>query len=290
MRIAYNDIISKLDSSKLTCATVNPNYPISNVQDQRLGFCSMMASTSSILIDFTGHGYKINTIALLGHNLSSSATISVSFNYINNWTNPPVTQVLSYNNGIILKFLDTPIYVGTTEIENANELKIMVVTIDFLTTESGDFLITESGDFIIRQDKYAFAKVSITNTNTIQLGRIWMGDYLQISPSSLLDFEVDVMNNDSVIYGTDRQKFASSGIQWRKIKLTFPSTDNTMITSIVNMYKEIGTYKSVIFCNFDTIRGYPLVEPLYCSIDCSITFTHNESMKFTYSLNLEEDR
>ena len=62
MRIAYNDIISKLDSSKLTCATVNPNYPISNVQDQRLGLCSMMASTSSIIIDFTGHGYKINTI------------------------------------------------------------------------------------------------------------------------------------------------------------------------------------------------------------------------------------
>ena len=69
MRIAYNDIISKLDSSKLTCATVNPNYPISNVQDQRLGFCSMMASTSSIIIDFTDHGYKINTIALLGHHM-----------------------------------------------------------------------------------------------------------------------------------------------------------------------------------------------------------------------------
>ncbi len=290
MRIAYNDIISKLDSTKLTCTTVDSNYPISNIQDQRLGLCSMMASTSSILIDFTGHGYKINTIALLGHNLDSSATISVSFNYINNWTNPPVTQVLSYNNGIILKFLDTPIYVGTTEIENANELSNNVVTIDFLTTESGDLLTTESDDFIIRQEKYVFAKISITNTNTIQLGRIWMGDYLQISPSSLLDFEVDVMNNDSVIYGTDRQKFASSGIQWRKIKLTFPSTDNTMITSIVNMYKEIGTYKSVIFCNFDTIRGYPLVEPLYCSFNGNLSFKHNESMKFSYELSLEEDK
>ena len=290
MRIAYNDIISKLDSTKLTCATVNPNYPISNVQDQRLGFCSMMASTSSIIIDFTDHGYKINTIALLGHNLDSSATISVSFNYINNWTNPPVTQVLSYNNGIILKFLDTPVYVGTTEIENANELTSNVITVDFITTESGDLLTTESDDFIIRQEKYVFAKISITNTNTIQLGRIWMGDYLQISPSSLLDFEVDVMNNDSVIYGTDRQKFASSGIQWRKIKLTFPSTDNTMITSIVNMYKEIGTYKSVIFCNFDTIRGYPLVEPLYCSFNGNLSFKHNESMKFSYELSLEEDK
>ena len=287
MRIAYNDIISKLDSSKLTCATVNSNYPISNVQDQRLGFCSMMASTSSILIDFTGHGYKINTIALLGHNLDSSATISVSFNYINNWTNPPVTHTLSYNSGIILKFLDTPVYVGTTEIENAD-----VITVDFITTEDGDYLTAETGDFIVGQEKekYVFAKISITNTNTIQLGRIWMGDYLQISPSSLLDFDVDIMNNDSVIYGTDRQKFASSGIQWRKIKLTFPSTDNTMITSIVNMYKEIGTYKSVIFCNFDTIRGYPLVEPLYCSFNNSLSFKHSESMKFSYELSLEEDK
>ena len=290
MRIAYNDIISKLDSSKLTCATVNPNYPISNVQDQRLGFCSMMASTSSIIIDFTDHGYKINTIALLGHNLSPSATISVAFNYINDWTSPPVTQTLSYNNGIILKFLDTPVYVGTTEIENANELTSDVITVDFLTTESGDLLTTESDDFIVRQDKYAYAKISITNTNTIQLGRIWMGDYLQISPSSLLDFKVTKKRSDINIYGKDRQKISIPGVSWRRIELSFPVTSNDMINNVYTMYKTVANNKSIIFCNFDTIRGYPLVEPLYCSIDGSITFTHNESMKFTYSLNLEEDR
>ena len=290
MRIAYNDIISKLDSSKLTCATVNPNYPISNVQDQRLGFCSMMASTSSILIDFTGHGYKINTIALLGHNLDSSATISVAFNYIDDWASPPVAHTLSYNSGIILKFLDTPIYVGTTEIENANELTSDVITVDFLTTESGDYLTTETGDFIVRQDKYAYAKISITNTNTIQLGRIWMGDYLQISPSSLLDFKVTKKRSDINIYGKDRQKISIPGVSWRRIELSFPVTSNDMINNVYTMYKTVANNKSIIFCNFDTIRGYPLVEPLYCSIDGSITFTHNESMKFTYSLNLEEDR
>ena len=276
MRIAYNDIISKLDSSKLTCATVNPNYPISNVQDQRLGLCSMMASTSSILIDFTGHDYKINTIALLGHNLDSSASISVAFNYIDDWTSPPVTHTLSYNSGIILKFLDTPVYVGTTD--------------DFITTEDGDYLTTETGDFIVRQEKYVFAKISITNTNTIQLGRIWMGDYLQISPSSLLDFKVTKKRSDINIYGKDRQKISIPGVSWRRIELSFPVTSNDMINNVYTMYKTVANNKSIIFCNFDTIRGYPLVEPLYCSIDGSITFTHNESMKFTYSLNLEEDR
>jgi hypothetical protein len=201
-----------------------------------------------------------------------------------------VTQVLSYNNGIILKFLDTPVYVGTTEIENANELSNNVVTIDFLTTENDNLLTTESNDFIVRQEKYVFAKVSITNTNTVQLGRIWMGDYLQISPSSLLDFTVELKNSDVNIYGKDRQKISIPGVSWRRIELTFPSTDNTMITSIVNMYKEVGTYKSVIFCNFDTIRGYPLVEPLYCSFNNSLSFKHSESMKFSYELSLEEDK
>ena len=290
MRIAYNDIISKLDSSKLTCATVNPNYPISNVQDQRLGFCSMMASTSSIIIDFTDHGYKINTIALLGHNLSPSATISVAFNYINDWTSPPVTQTLSYNNGIILKFLDTPVYVGTTEIENANELTSNVITVDFITTESGDLLTTESDDFIVRQDKYAYAKISITNTNTIQLGRIWMGDYLQISPSSLLDFTVELKNSDVNLYDKDRYKISEAGIVWRAIKLKFPPTDNTMLTNLLDWFDMVGLYKSFIFCNFDTIRGYPLVEPLYCSIVSDVGFTHSESMKFSYELSLEEDK
>ena len=72
--------------------------------------------------------------------------------------------------------------------------------------------------------------------------------------------------------------------------MSFPTTSNDMIKSIYTMYSTVENNKSIIFCNFDTIRGYPLVEPLYCSIDGSITFTHNESMKFTYSLNLEEDR
>ena len=110
MRIAYNDIISKLDSSKLTCATVNPNYPISNVQDQRLGLCSMMASTSSIIIDFTGHGYKINTIALLGHNLDSSATISVAFNYINDWTDKKHSRSKNENINIFRLIIDKSFY------------------------------------------------------------------------------------------------------------------------------------------------------------------------------------
>ena len=117
-----------------------------------------------------------------------------------------------------------------------------------------------------------------------------MGDYLTVSPSSLLDFKVYKKRSDINIYGKDRQKFSIPGVSWRRIELKFPPTDNTMLSSILDWFDMVGLYRSFIFCNFDTIRGYPLVEPLYCSIDGSITFTHDKSMKFSYELSLEEDK
>lgn len=290
MRIAYRNIVDGMSSNNITCATADPNFPVSNIQDQRLSMYTLAGTTAEFVFDFTGHGYKINTVALLGHNISSSASIYIYFNYINDWTNPAVTQVLTWNKDVIMKFLDTPVYVGTAEIENANELTSNVIPIDYLTTEDGNLLITESGDSLIRQDKYAFAKVKIVNNVAVQLGRVWMGDYLTVLPSSLLDFKVYKKRSDINIYGKDRQKFSIPGVSWRRIELSFPASSSDMVKSIYNMYKYVANSKSFIFCNFDTIRGYPLVEPLYCSIDGSITFTHDKSMKFSYDLALEEDK
>jgi len=290
MRIAYRNIVDGIDSGNITCSTADPNFPVSNIQDQRLSMYTLAGTTAEFVFDFTGHGYKINTVALLGHNISSSASIYIYFNYINDWANPAVTQVLTWNKDVIMKFLDTPVYVGTAEIENANELTSAVVPIDNLTTESGNLLITEAGDSLIRQDKYAFAKVKIVNNVAVQLGRVWMGDYLTISPSSLLDFKVYKKRSDINIYGKDRQKFSIPGVSWRAINLKFPPTDNTMLSSILDWFDMVGLYRSFIFCNFDTLRGYALVEPLYCSISSDIGFTHQQSMKFSYELNLEEDK
>lgn len=277
MRIAYNNYVDTADS--ITASSEDSSYPIENVQDQRLSYKykSTVCSAVSITINLTSFSEAtISTLALLGHNLSSSASIIVDFNNSDSWPGD-IQETLTWNEGIILKFLTDTIDTDA----------------DYITTETGDFLITEDSKYLISSYGFNYMQIRITDpTNTdghIELGRIWIGDYLTISPSSLLDFKVIKKRSDINIYGKDRQKFSIPGVGWRRIELSFPMTENNMIESIISLYKTVANNKSFIFCNFDTIRNYKIVEPMYCSIDGELSFTHGNNMKFSYSLNLEED-
>jgi hypothetical protein len=125
--------------------------------------------------------------------------------------------------------------------------------------------------------------------SALEIGRLWLGDYITIDPSSLTDFKVTKKRSDTVIHGKDRQKWASEGIGWRRIEMNFPPTEETMIMKLTNFYSDVRNHSSFIFMNFDSIREYALVEPIYCSIDGSLGFAHDNRMKFSWSLNIEEE-
>lgn len=249
MRIAYNNVVDSIASTSIFPLTVNVNYPIVNIQNQRLAvrYRSTAVTAQSIVFDF-GSAVNINTFAILGHNISTAATITVSANSSDSWPGA-TSQTLTGNVNMILKFF--------------------------------------------AQETYRYWKLSIDDpTNTdgyIEIGRIWAGTYLDISPSSLLDFSVTKKRSDMVTYGRGRQKFSSEGIGWRKLKFTFPKTNYSMIRSIETLFDYVGIYRSFIFCNFDTDRNYELVEPCYCSFNKELEFQHVSNMMFEYSFEFEED-
>lgn len=279
MRISYNNCIDSLPISAMTATSILIDYPLSNIQDQRLSMTmrSTAVSAFSITIDASAlTDVPINTFALLGHNLSSAATIVLDMNIENSW--PGVTsQTVTWNSDVILKFFTT-----------------IDTDADYILTESGDYLITEDSYFIVSEfGGYNWFQIRISDpSNTdgyIELGRVWLGDYLTISPSSLLDFKVTKKRSDIVMYGRGRQKFATKGVGWRLFDFNFPVTENTMIEKIITMYETVGNYKSFLFMNFDDILGYKLVAPVYCSINGELALQHDSNMRFSYSLQLEED-
>jgi hypothetical protein len=137
---------------------------------------------------------------------------------------------------------------------------------------------------------YKYWRFTFTGQASVEAGRLWLGEYLQITPSSLLDFRVTKRRSDLVIYGRDRQKFANPGVGWRKFELSFPKTETTMIHKIETMYDAVGTHTSFIFCNFDTTREWPLIEPCYSSLEGDLEFAHNARQKYSYRLIIEEDK
>jgi len=265
MRIAYTNLI---DSSTITASTAITNYPFTNVQNQRLAstYRTSTLSAIEIVVALPSYVSEITTFAIMGHNLTSAAIISVSLNTLEN---------ITYNDDMILKFFQFE--AGT------------------IITEAGDSLLIEDGNNIITEastlPSYAYIHISDASNpdGYIEIGRLWLGSYITIDPSSLEDFRVIKKRSDIVTHGKNRNKYGSIGTGWRRFELSFPQTQEATISLINTMYDSVGNHSSFIFCNFDVIRDYVLVEPCYVSIDGEVTFNHKTRMKFEYALNMEEE-
>jgi len=159
------------------------------------------------------------------------------------------------------------------------ELSLLVAT----NREDASPIVMTSPDGITWTDR--------TGTDgNIEIGRLWLGEYLDIDPTSLDSFSVKKKRSDRVIYGRNRQKWADEGVGWREFSLDFPPSNSTMVTAIQTMYDAVGNHSSIVFCNFDSIRDYEIVEPVYCSIVGELEFRHKGRQRYEYSLTLEEDR
>lgn len=252
MRVSYENKIDELTSTAITALTENALFPIENIQDQRLSnqYKTDSASIQSVIFDMGG-ATAISVAAILGHDLVSGQSVLIQGNASNSWGSPSFSTALTVT--------------GSTE-----------TILNFF-----------GGTASYQYWRFYFTSV----TSTLSIGRLWLGEYITIDPSSLLEFTITKKRNDTVIYGRNRQKFSLAGCDtWRMFELTFPDSDYSMVKKIEDMFDSVGNYKSVIFCNFDTIRNYNIVEPCYCSINGPMSFRHSERMRFAYDLILEEDQ
>jgi len=202
-------------------------------------------ATRTAMLDLEYQGkFDFDTVALMGHNLSEGATITFQANDYDAWE-------YTATGGSIIQ--------------------------STMTWDSDTILY-----FLTRTQKQ-YVKFSLSDPNNtgayIEIGRPWIGQYLDISPSSLLDFKVTKKRSDTVIHGKDRHKWSVIGAGWRRFELSFPPTEEA-----------IGNHSSMIFCNFDTVRSFQLVEPCYVSIDGDFELLHTRRMVWTWSLMLEEER
>jgi hypothetical protein len=255
MRIAYRNLIDTLSSTSILASSEDSSYPVTNVQDQRLTvkWYSEDATTHTVVIDL-GATAACSIFAVLSHNLVSGGTVVVN-------GNDDIASGLTW----------------VTSGESSTQT----------ITYNAGIMLSFVSPISNRYWKFTF---SGQTQNGIQIGRLWIGDYINISPSSLNDFSVEKKRDDIIVYGRNRQKYGSTGNTWRRFNLSFPKTNGTMLSSIQTMYDTVGNHSSFIFCNFDSLRTYELVEPCYVSIDGDLSFNHVGRQYYTYSLALEEDR
>jgi len=273
MRIAYDNFI---DDGVVTSSGADALFPVVNLQDQRLSKpFEYSGSSVSIYIDL-GSAKVVNTVAVLGHSLSASAVVTFSAYDVSYLDAPIINEICTWSAEAILKFF------------------LYTLSSSCIGSEVPDELSSEDSYLLIEEESASFRywKVTITDSGAskISVGRVWIGTYLTISPSALLDFSIVLKTSDRVYHGSDRQKFGIPGVSWRQFNLAFPETDYTMISAIETMIDAVGMHSSLIFCNFDTIRSYNIVEPCYCSLSEEVGFIHSSRMRFKYGIVLEEDK
>jgi len=241
----------------ITPSTEVTGYEVENIQDERLStkWKTDTTTTQTAIIDL-GAAYAITSFGVLGHNLTATGCTVIG------------NSVIGGTSGSMIWDASGQSSVQTITYTSGNMLK-------FVPTMS-----------------YRYWKFTFTGlTAALQVGRLWLGTYLQITPSSLLNFRVNLKQNDTVSFGKGMQKFASPGVTWREFDLSFPVSESSMVTSIKTMFETVGNHSSVVFCNFDSISDdYPIVTPCYCSLDGDIGFTHVESQRYSYSLKLRENK
>lgn len=257
MRIIYNNLIDTLVPAAITASSEYSTYYIENVQDQRLTtkWISDSTTTQTVIFDL-GSTVATSIYAIAGHALNTGVAVTV---------------------------------VGNDDIATSGGALVWVTTgqssVQTIVYNS-EIMLTFVAPITNRYWKFTFANLTVP----AEIGRIWIGNYLTIDPASLDDFTVTEKRSDVVLYGRNRQKYASPGIGWREFNLAFPKSNSAMVTNISSMYSAVGNHSSLIFCNFDIIRGYAIVEPCYCSIDGDMVFTHVGNQNYTYNLKLVEDK
>ena len=121
----------------------------------------------------------------------------------------------------------------------------------------------------------------------IEMSKIFLGDYLSISPSSILPLTQVNNRNDNFDYSDGRQLYADVGENWRGYELSFPRSTKTMIESIRAFDQTVGNHTPFLWLNFDDLDNNDFILPMYCHKTNNIEEVY-ELGKASYKLTLVE--
>jgi len=246
MRIIYNNL---WDDYTLVESQEDANYPVENTQDTRLvkTWRTSTASATTIYINAgTGLTITADSAAILAHNFTASAGIIVQAATASTFAAVALSANVTYRAGPMVVFFTSGAY------------QYWRFSFDETTLAAGYY----------------------------EVGRLMLGAYLQVDPSSLVEFPEKHIRNDRVAYSRSNQHYADQGSGWKELSYQFQDSDDTMKGNVETMWDTNGKHTPLLLMNYDTT--FTVIPPLYCSVTNDITFAHKKFDRWDYSLDLRE--
>lgn len=190
---------------------------------------------------------RADSVALGGHNLTASAQVTLKASrYPDCWEGPPLEESVTWREDTLVKFFT--------------------------------------------QADYQYWRIEIEDPNNsdtyVALGRVFLGEYLQVDPSSVSEFPIDPVRTDVLSFSPSNQLYSSQGVGYNVYAYEFPESTDTMKQSIEAMWDGVGMHKPIFFMNYDT--RFTEIPPAYVHIEASPGFRRMEDNWWRYSLRLRE--
>ena len=246
MRILYANL---WDNYTLVESQEDANYPAENTQDMRLSkvWRTATASATTIYID-AGSGLTItcDTAAILAHNFTASAGIVVQASTAATFATIHLSANVTYRSDIMVVFF-------------------------------------ASG-------AHRFWRFSFNETTNpdgyYQIGRLMLGAYLQVDPSSLVEFPEDHVRSDRQQFSVTNQLYADIGVGHKEYRYSFEYANASAKTLMQTMWDTSGRHGPFLFLNYD--ETYTVIPPVYCVLTEDMTFTHLLHDFWKFDMKLRE--
>jgi hypothetical protein len=196
-----------LDDATLTTSTENPQYTVDNVQDPHLSTKFRFTSKTSqyIVVDLAS-ATECDSVAILGHNLTATATLKIQANSSDSWASPPVDETITASVDEIAHFFTAATY---------------------------------------RYWRFTFTDTSNTNSY-IELGRLFLSKSTTVSKSFTNKFQENNVNTSKQYYSTSGQIYGVKGITYRVYQLDFRLWTTSMINTIKQIKEDTSGITPIV--------------------------------------------
>lgn len=248
MRILYDNL---WDDYTLTDSHEDASYPAENTQDVRLVkvWRTETASAATIAIDAgTGLTITCDCAAVIAHNFTASAGVFVQAATAPTFAAVALSASITWRDGPMVGYFSS----GT--------FRCWRFSFDELTNADGYY----------------------------EVGRLFLGAYLQVDPSSMVEFPEEHTRTDRQAFSRTGQFYGDQGVGYKQLDYRFEWASNSAKTLIETMWDTVGRHTPLLIMNYDTT--FSVIEPLYAVLVEDITFEHRRYDRWNFGMKLRECR
>lgn len=243
---------NEIDGNTIIAKTCESGYPVSNLQDFQVVKKWRTTGTSSewAMVDLGSTSIPINYTAIIGHNFSTGATITLQATSSSDFSSTETLSTsLSYSSGIMMQAI---------------------------TATTKRYVRWKINDTTDNSDGY------------VEFGRSFVGTKLEITAGAIPETAIGFRDTSIVKRSITGQIYGDEGVITQTFEnISFPIISNIVRNQIETMYKDVKIVEP-IFLDLYKDKSTD-IKPLYCNFIDTPIFNHIENLEWeTAMLSFEE--